>query len=48
MTDAQKERIKKAGLDPAKFEPKTLTDEERMDMLEDAILEIAEIIGGDA
>ena len=36
----------KLGLVPQDFEPKPMTDEERMNEIEDAILELAEIIGG--
>lgn len=38
--------MQKLGLVPKDFEPKAMTDDERFNEIEDAILELAEIIGG--
>lgn len=43
-TEAQKEMMRKLGLDESGFEPSDFTDKQRLDMQEDAILELAEII----
>lgn len=44
MTDKQKRRIEKLGMNPSAFEPSAETTEERLTAIEDALIELAEII----
>lgn len=47
MTKVELEMIRKLGLDVKDFQPRAMTDEERLNEQEAVLLEILEIIGGD-
>lgn len=44
MTDLERKIIEKAGLNPADFNPKPDDDKDRLNDIEDALIELAEII----
>lgn len=49
MTDAQKKMIEKLGLTRQDFEPTEITESERLEQIEAALIELAAMMtGGDA
>lgn len=49
MTDVQKQMIEKLGLTRQDFEPTEITESERLEQIEAALIELAAMItGGDA
>lgn len=44
MNDRQKKLIEKLGLKQTDFEPKDITDKERIEILEDAFAELCEVV----
>lgn len=44
MTEAQKNRLLKANLNESDFQTKTVTDADRLDAIEEAIIELATML----
>lgn len=44
-TESEREMMEKLGLTESDFEESDISDKDRLDMLEEAIVELAEVIG---